>query len=78
MQRFVSSIVFALLVVSVYDTKGSSTTEQQCTISSVCNALDNVSNRQDRLEKEVKEHGAILGRRCDEGQVYESFHFLLP
>ena len=40
-------------------------------VRNVCNLLDNVSNRQDRLEKKVKEHSAILGGRCDEGKVNE-------
>ena len=58
-----------LLLLNVYGTEGSSTSQRQCSVRNVCNLLDNVSNRQDRLEKKVKEHSAILGGRCDEGKV---------
>ena len=71
MEHFTSFIVCTLLLLNVYDTEGSSTSQQQCTVRNVCNLLDNVSNRQDRLEKKVKEHSAILGGRCDEGKVNE-------
>ena len=71
MEHFTSFIVCTLLLLNVYGTEGSSTSQQQCTVRNVCNLLDNVSNQQDRLEKKVKEHSAILGGRCDEGKVNE-------
>ena len=71
MEHFTSFIVCTLLLLNVYGTEGSSTSQQQCTLRNVCNLLDNVSNRQDRLEKKVKEHSAILGGRCDDGKVNE-------
>ena len=69
MERFASIIVCTLLLLNVYGTEGSSTSQQQCSVRNVCNLLDNVSNRQGRLEKKVKEHSAILGGRCNEGNV---------
>ena len=68
---FIVTIVCTLLLLNVYGTEGSSASQQQCSVRNVCTLLDNVSNRQDRLEKKVKEHSAILGGRCDEGKVNE-------
>ena len=69
MEHFTSFIVCTLLLLNVYGSEGSSTSQRQCSVRNVCNLLDNVSNRQDHLEKKVKEHSAILGGRCDEGKV---------
>ena len=71
MEHFASFIVCTLLLLNVYCTEGSSTSQQQCSVRNVCNVFHNVSNRQDRLEKKVKEHSAILGGRCDEGKANE-------
>lgn len=38
--------------------------QQQCTVDSVCSKLSNILQKQDYLEKKVEEHGQILG---DEG-----------
>ena len=70
MEHFASFIVCTLLLLNVYGTEGSLTSQQQCSLRSVCTLLDNVSNRQDRLEKKVKEHSAILGGRCNEGKAF--------
>ena len=71
MEHFASVIVCTLLLLNVYGSEGSSTSQRQCSVRNVCTLLDNVSNRQGRLEKKVKEHSAILGGRCDEGKVNE-------
>ena len=70
MEHFASFIVCTLLLLNAYCSEGSPTTQQQCSVSSVCNVLHNISNRQDRLEKKVKEHSAILGGRCNEGKAF--------
>ena len=70
MEHFASFILCTLLLLNAYCSEGSPTTQQQCSVSSVCNVLHNISNRQDRLEKKVKEHSAILGGRCNEGKVF--------
>ena len=67
MQHFASFIVFAFLLANVHGANTSS--QQRCTVSSVCGVLKNVLQRQDRLEKKVKEHSAILGGRCTEGKL---------
>ena len=74
MEHFASFIVCNLLLLNVYGSEGSSTSQQQCSVRNVCNLLDNVSNRQDRLEKKVKEHSAILGGHCDEGKVIRAIY----
>ena len=76
MEHFASFIVCTLLLLNVYGTEGSLTSQQQCSLRSVCTLLDNVSNRQDRLEKKVKEHSAILGGRCNEGKVFSGLYFI--
>ena len=70
MEHFASFIVCTLLLLNVYGTEGSLTSQRQCSLRSACSLLDNVSNQQDRLEKKVKEHSAILGGRCNEGKVF--------
>jgi len=77
MEHFASFIVCTLLLLNVYGTEGSLTSQQQCSVRNVCNLLDNVSNRQDHLEKKVKEHSAILCGRCDEGKVNEHLPIFL-
>ena len=67
MEHFTSFIVCTLLLLN---SEGSSTSQRQCSVRNVCSLLDNVSNQQDRLEKKVKEHSAILGGRCNEGKVF--------
>ena len=70
MEHFASFILCTLLLLNAYCSEGSPTTQQQCSVSSLCNVLHNISNRQDRLEKKVKEHSAILGGRCNEGKAF--------
>ena len=71
MEHFASFIVCTLLLLNVYGSEGSSTSQRQCSVRNVCTLLDNVSSQQDRLEKKVTEHSAILGGRCDGGKVNE-------
>ena len=70
MQHFVYFVVCTFLVVIVHGVIGNVSSQQQCTLRSVCGVLDNIRQRQARLEKKVKAHSAILGGgRCTEGNV---------
>ena len=43
--------------------------QQQCTVASVCGELSNILQKQDSLEKKVEEHGKILGgESCNNGK----------
>ena len=73
MQHFARFIVCIFLLVNVHDATPIVSSQRRCTVSSVCGVLENVLKRQDRLEKKVKEHSAILGgapERCNsEGKI---------
>ena len=78
MRYFVVLAVCAFLVVNVHGTQQNVSSQDRCTVDSVCGILENVLKTQDRLEKNVKEvHRVILGeRRCNEGmKVFNHFFF---
>ena len=72
MQHFASFTLFAFLLANTraaINSTISTSSQPQCSASSVCGVLKNVLQRQDRLEKKVKEQSAILGGRCTEGKL---------
>lgn len=68
MQVCVSFLVCAFLTVIV--ASDNSPGRSPCTVDRVCGVLETILQRQDRLEKTVKEHSKILsGERCTEGKI---------
>ena len=69
MRYFAVFAVCAFLVVNVHGTQQNVSSQDRCTVDSVCGILENVLKTQDRLEKDVKEvHRALLGGgTCNEG-----------
>ena len=64
--------VCAFLVVNNQGAKQNLSSQHRCTVNSVCGVLENVLQRQDRLEKKVKEHSvALSGGRCNEGMMIQ-------
>ena len=80
MQYFAVFVVCAFLVVNinVHGTRQNVSSQDRCTVGSVCGILENVLKTQGRLEKDVKEvHRALLGGgTCNEGlKVFPSLFF---
>ena len=68
---FIPFIAYAALfeIVNGANENYRSSSQRSCTVDSMCGVLDTILQRQDRLEKTVKEHRKMLGTgRCTEGK----------
>ena len=71
MELFFSFLAHAFLALIVHGAQENIPLSSQspCTVDRVCGVLETILQRQDRLEKIMKEHGKILGdQRCTEGK----------
>lgn len=51
-----------------------SSDQHPCTLDRVCEVVDTILQRQDILEKKVKENSKLFGARpCTEGKIFDDF-----